>query len=438
MTLTPSSGNVVVPGANIGGSGAFKSTLNIIQATTSSTTFFLSPVFPMSATVAATNVSNLEFLLPFIPLTTVSGVNSVIFTGGVFSGQGRLAAQFGNLVSFSTAKLSGTGSVTGTLNAKTITQPLGTFFLRPEFPMTLGISGGVVVTFTATFVGGNGSFKASSFNTFVIYKALPSFAVHGTGQVTTSLRIQDPTVVLFPNVSFGANGKIAGDLVALSPLPVALPGPVIRSDGALISSMNVEQATKVIFAPTSFGGFGKFAASPLVNIPIPHATFSSFGVTKLSGDLRQFENKLLGASYVGSGHFTVAFILTTRRHPTRTINLESNVDLPLSQNFSVWAGTTEILYVTVLDGQMNPVDLTDATIVWNVSYDSQGDGGILITKTGNVIDPTVGIFAITIQPKDTIVLAAQRTYFHTAKSIDLFGNVTDLMTGIMVVTKALL
>jgi iron uptake system EfeUOB component EfeO/EfeM len=101
-----------------------------------------------------------------------------------------------------------------------------------------------------------------------------------------------------------------------------------------------------------------------------------------------------------------------------------------SQDFSMYAGDSRTLTVTVTDQNNNPVNLTNSTIKWVLingnavikAKDNQAIGGITITNA------TSGQFSITISAQDTAKLQAG-TYQHEARLIDSNGNSAIIFTG---------
>lgn len=117
----------------------------------------------------------------------------------------------------------------------------------------------------------------------------------------------------------------------------------------------------------------------------------------------------------------------------------------MAQNFTMYAGDTKIITVTVTDDDDEAVDLTGATIRWQASrlvVDEGFDADPLISKdndTGGGIEsasPSTGVFEVTLDPDDTEDLSG--LYYHEAEVIDADGNVATVMTGRMTVVPVLI
>jgi Ethanolamine utilization protein EutJ (predicted chaperonin) len=108
-----------------------------------------------------------------------------------------------------------------------------------------------------------------------------------------------------------------------------------------------------------------------------------------------------------------------------------------SQDFSMYAGDSRNLIVTVTDPNNNVINITGATIKWVlvngdqvVRYkDNQSAGGITITNATN------GQFQVSITSNDTTSLPPG-TYQHEARMIDSSGNSSLLFTGNVTISKS--
>ena len=100
-----------------------------------------------------------------------------------------------------------------------------------------------------------------------------------------------------------------------------------------------------------------------------------------------------------------------------------------SQDFLMWSGDDKTITVTVYDNDDVVVDITGATITWELSQNV--DSTALISKTvGSGItlsDPTNGIFTIALDPADTASLSGR--YYHEAEITDAAGDVSTALVG---------
>ena len=100
-----------------------------------------------------------------------------------------------------------------------------------------------------------------------------------------------------------------------------------------------------------------------------------------------------------------------------------------NQDFTIWSGDDKVITVTVYDNDDVIVDITAATITWQLSQNV--NSAALITKTvGSGIalsDPTNGQFTVTLDPADTASLSGR--YYHEAEITDSSGNVNTGLVG---------
>lgn len=100
-----------------------------------------------------------------------------------------------------------------------------------------------------------------------------------------------------------------------------------------------------------------------------------------------------------------------------------------NQDFLMWSGDDKVITVTVYDNDDNVVNITGATITWQLSQNI--DSSALITKTvGSGIalsDPVNGQFTITLEPADTASLAGR--YYHEAQITDSSGDISTGLVG---------
>lgn len=100
-----------------------------------------------------------------------------------------------------------------------------------------------------------------------------------------------------------------------------------------------------------------------------------------------------------------------------------------SQDFLMWSGDDKVITVTVYDSDDVVVDITGATIAWQLSQNV--DSAALITKTAGdgvvLSDPTNGQFTITLDPADTASLSGR--YYHEAQITDSSGDISTGLVG---------
>lgn len=100
-----------------------------------------------------------------------------------------------------------------------------------------------------------------------------------------------------------------------------------------------------------------------------------------------------------------------------------------NQDLLLWSGDDKVITVTVYDNDDAIVNITSATITWQLSHNVSS--AALISKTvGSGIslsDPSNGQFTITLDPADTASLSGR--YYHEAEITDIGGNVSTAMVG---------
>jgi hypothetical protein len=95
----------------------------------------------------------------------------------------------------------------------------------------------------------------------------------------------------------------------------------------------------------------------------------------------------------------------------------------------VWSGDDKVITVTVYDNDDVVVDITSATITYQLSQNVKS--AAIISKTvGSGItltDPTSGVFTITFDPADTASLSGR--YYHECEITDTSGDVSTGFVG---------
>lgn len=110
----------------------------------------------------------------------------------------------------------------------------------------------------------------------------------------------------------------------------------------------------------------------------------------------------------------------------------------MSNDFTMFAGDSRTITVTVKNDQGAAVDITGATLKWQAA--PSVSGAAVISKTsGSGIDltsPSTGVFTITLDGADTDALG-EGVFYHEAEMV-LAGDTSTVLTGSMVVEKTLI
>lgn len=110
--------------------------------------------------------------------------------------------------------------------------------------------------------------------------------------------------------------------------------------------------------------------------------------------------------------------------------------------FSMKAGDTKRLYVTIKDKDGQAIDLTEATLRWQASRGTleQFSRTPILQKTiGNGIEPVAlfdGEFVVELAPEDTTALNG--SYYFEVEVTDAFGNVATPIYDTFTVAKDLI
>lgn len=106
-------------------------------------------------------------------------------------------------------------------------------------------------------------------------------------------------------------------------------------------------------------------------------------------------------------------------------------------DFTMFAGDTKVIPVTVIDEDGMAVNITGATFTWEAARTV--DGTAAITKTVGagiaLTSPATGVFTITLDEADTDDL--EGLYYHEAEMV-LAGDTSTVLTGNMIVEQTLI
>lgn len=98
-----------------------------------------------------------------------------------------------------------------------------------------------------------------------------------------------------------------------------------------------------------------------------------------------------------------------------------------NQNFSMFAGDTKNINVTMTDG----TPLSGSSIKWGLLK----QGATVVSKTtSNGITVAGSVFTIKLNASDTVGFVGR--YYHEAEVTDMFGNVSTVMTGFITIEKS--
>lgn len=109
-------------------------------------------------------------------------------------------------------------------------------------------------------------------------------------------------------------------------------------------------------------------------------------------------------------------------------------------DFTIYAGDSKVLVVTVRDDDGVLVDLAGATIKWSASQLLSGAFSAeasIMKDDGDGIEVTgTGVFEVELLPADTESLSGK--FYHEAEITDVEDNIFTVLTGRMTVKPALI
>ena len=111
----------------------------------------------------------------------------------------------------------------------------------------------------------------------------------------------------------------------------------------------------------------------------------------------------------------------------------------MSADFTMYSGDTKLLEITVLDQDGDPVDLTGATVKWQMAKKVTSDTPVLSKEIGSgvvIMNPTAGRFDISLQPADTA--AIKGAYYHEAEITESGGDVATVLAGTITILPDLI
>lgn len=102
----------------------------------------------------------------------------------------------------------------------------------------------------------------------------------------------------------------------------------------------------------------------------------------------------------------------------------------MSSDFTMYAGDTKNIEITVTDESNVAVNLTDAEIFWQMARVIGAVPSVLSKEIGaglTVVDAVTGRFDILLDPSDTEGLSG--VYHHEVRMIDGDGKVSTILQG---------
>lgn len=106
----------------------------------------------------------------------------------------------------------------------------------------------------------------------------------------------------------------------------------------------------------------------------------------------------------------------------------------MAHDFTMYSGDTKDVLVQVLDENNLIVDITGATIKWQVAQNTEPTTPILTKTTASgidIVDGESGLFQINLTTSDTASLSGK--YYHEAQVTELNSDISTVMAGIMTI-----
>lgn len=111
-----------------------------------------------------------------------------------------------------------------------------------------------------------------------------------------------------------------------------------------------------------------------------------------------------------------------------------------NQNATIRVRNDHVLRVTVLDNDDQPVDITGATIRWQLAGRVGSTSPLVSKATGGqgveITDAENGVFEVTLDSADTDGLNG--TYYHEAELVDAQGKKQTVMVGEITIVRVLI
>lgn len=109
-----------------------------------------------------------------------------------------------------------------------------------------------------------------------------------------------------------------------------------------------------------------------------------------------------------------------------------------AQNFTMWAGDTKTLSISVQNSAGNAQDITGATFNWALKI-ATGNRRTLLTKSSSdgitITNATAGTLTVAIVTADTRSLKG--TYTHELEMTDSAGNISTVLTGTVTINESI-
>ena len=106
--------------------------------------------------------------------------------------------------------------------------------------------------------------------------------------------------------------------------------------------------------------------------------------------------------------------------------------------FTMTAGDSKVLEVTVVDGDGRPVDITGNDIRWQLARFATDDTPLISKSVGDgiaITDGPSGRFDVTLDPEDTAELSG--SYYYEAE-VDDSGVISTVLSGRATIDAALI
>jgi hypothetical protein len=99
-------------------------------------------------------------------------------------------------------------------------------------------------------------------------------------------------------------------------------------------------------------------------------------------------------------------------------------------DFSLVAGDSKVIEITVTEADGSPTDITAANLLWTAA--AQPFGTPLISKAGTITDGPGGVFDVSLVPSDTASMNGN--FYHSAKITFADLSVSTIFLGLMAVS----
>lgn len=100
----------------------------------------------------------------------------------------------------------------------------------------------------------------------------------------------------------------------------------------------------------------------------------------------------------------------------------------------MYQGNSKKIFISVIDDDNQPLDLTGCTIRWGVRKKEKSTDNLVLKETPD-ITTSDNLISIELKPSDTSGLPGGK-YYHECKIIDVTGNASTVSVGMLTIDRS--